>query len=129
MKPRTDSVSRVVDSDWIIASVLRIISGAVFHILGICDGGAPGAKKRLAPKRKCKFNEDWKRGFAWIAKLPDCGMAQCNLCATDFSISSGGRTDVRRHQESVRHARLGSTKGGMVQYFAHGQNEVDEYVI
>ena len=40
-------------------------------------------------------------------------MAQCNLCATDFSISSGGRTDVCRHQESVRHARsrLGSTKG------------------
>ena len=31
----------VVDSDWIIARVLRIISGAVFHILGICDGGAP----------------------------------------------------------------------------------------
>ena len=58
-------------------------------------------KKRLAPKRKCKFNEDWKRDFAWIAKLPDCGMAQCNLCATDFSISSGGRTDVRRHQEST----------------------------
>ena len=43
-------------------------------------------KKRLAPKRKCKFNEDWKRDFAWIAKLPGCGMAQCNLCATDFSI-------------------------------------------
>ena len=87
------------------------------------------AKKRLAPKRKCKFNEDWKRDFAWIAKLLDCGMAQCNLCATDFSISSGGRTDVRWHQESVRHARLakskGSTNGGMVQYVAHGQNEVD----
>ena len=22
------------------------------------------------------------RGFAWIAKLPNNGMAQCNLCAT-----------------------------------------------
>ena len=63
-------------------------------------------KKRLAPKKKCKFNEDWKTDFAWIAKLPDCGLAQCNLCATDFPIlSSGGRTDVRRHQESVRHGR------------------------
>ena len=71
----------------------------------------PPVKKRLAPKRKCKFNEDWKRDFAWIAKLPDCGMAQCNLCATDFSISSGGHTDVRRHQESVA--------------LRHGQNEVD----
>ncbi len=33
-------------------------------------------------------------------------MAQCSLCVTDFSISSGGRTDVRRHQESARHAKL-----------------------
>ena len=47
------------------------------------------------------------------------------LYSRPYSISSGGRTDVRRHQESVRHARLGSTKGGMVQYVAHGQNEVD----
>ena len=29
-------------------------------------------------------------------------MAQCNLCVTDFSISSG----VRRHHESARHAQL-----------------------
>ena len=58
---RADRVSRVVDSDWIIriVSVLRMISGAVFHILGIYA---------MAPKRKWKFNEDWKRDFAWIAK-------------------------------------------------------------
>ena len=37
-------VSRVADSDWIIASVLRMTSGALFHILGICDGGAPSEK-------------------------------------------------------------------------------------
>ena len=37
-------MSRVVDSNWIIASVLRMISGAVFHILGICDGGVPSEK-------------------------------------------------------------------------------------
>ena len=78
----------------------------------------PDGIKRLEPKRKCKFNDDWKRDYAWIAKLPDTGMAQCNLCATDFSVTSGGRTDVRRHQESVRHAWLvnseGTTKGGML---------------
>ena len=83
----------------------------------------------MVQKRKWKFNKDWSRDFAWIAKLPDNGMAQCNLCAMDVSISSGGRTDVRRHQESPRHAKLakskGSTKGGMVQCVAHGQNEVD----
>ncbi len=75
--------------------------------------------EKMALKRKCKFNEI---GGAWTAKLPDNGIAQCNLCATDFSISSGGRTDVRRHQESARHDKLakskGSTKGGMVQYLA-----------
>ena len=31
----------------------------------------PEGIKRLAPKRKCKFNDDWKRDYAWIAKLPD----------------------------------------------------------
>ena len=43
MNTRADRVSMVVDSDWIIASVL-MISGAVFHILRICDGGAPSEK-------------------------------------------------------------------------------------
>ena len=60
----------------------------------------------MAPRRKCKFNDDWRSHFTWIAKLTDNGMAQCNLCVTDFSISSGGRTDVRRHQESAQHAKL-----------------------
>ena len=50
--------------------------------------------KKMTPRRKCKFTDDWGRYFAWIAKLPDNGMAQCNLCVTDFSISSGGRTNV-----------------------------------
>ena len=30
-----------------------------------------------------------------------------------FSISSGGRTDVRRHQESARHARLSWRREGL----------------
>ena len=124
MNTRADRVSRVADSD-------RQRSpddfGCCFpHSRDMRWRSEPPVKKRLAPKRKCKYNEDWKRD---LAKLQDCGMAQCNLRATDFSISSGGRTEVRRHQESVRHARLakskGSTKGGMVQYVAPGQNEVD----
>ena len=65
----------------------------------------------MAPKRKCKFNDDWRRDFAWIAKLPDNDMAQCNLCVTDFSISSDGRADIRWHQENARHAKLAKGKG------------------
>ena len=56
-----------------------------------------------------------------------------HLCATDFSISSGGRTDVRRHQESASHANwrrvLLSVRAlrrvGWSSMSAHGQNEVD----
>ena len=48
--------------------------------------------------------------------MPNNGMAQCNLCVTDFSISSGGRTGVRQHQESARHAKL--AKSGLYEAFA-----------
>ena len=54
----------VVDSDWTIPSVLGIILGAVFHILGIYAMAEPEGIKRLAPKRKCKFNDDWKRDYS-----------------------------------------------------------------
>ncbi len=60
--------------------------------------------------REMERGRGWRRDFAWIAKLPDIRMAQCNLCVTDFSISSGGRTDVRRHQESARYAMLAKSK-------------------
>ena len=33
-------------------------------------------------------------------------MAQYNLRVTDFSISSGGRMDVRRHQDNARQTKL-----------------------
>ena len=46
------------------------------------DGEAPAEK--MVPRRKCKFNDDWRSHFAWIAKLPDNVIAQCNLCVTDF---------------------------------------------
>ncbi len=75
----------VVDCDWIIASVLRIICARCFPYYSR-DASLSGYEmanpplKKLAPKRKCKFNDDWWRDVAWIAKLPDNGMAQCNLC-------------------------------------------------
>ena len=50
----------VMDSHWIIASVLRITC-ALFSIiiLRIWDGGGVGPPlKKMAPKRKCNFNED-----------------------------------------------------------------------
>ena len=72
-----------------------------------------------------------KQNVACIAKLPDNGMAQCNMCATDFSIPCGGRTDVRRHRASARHAKMAKSKGlyegwdGPEAYVVNGQNKVD----
>ena len=62
-----------------------------------------------------------RTGGAWIAKLPGNAMAQCKLCATDFSISCGGRTDDHRHQGSARHEGW----DGPVAYVVHGQHEVE----
>ena len=93
---------------WIIASVL------CFPYYRVSDGEAPVEK--MAPRRKCKFNDDWRSHFTWIAKLPDNGMAQCNLCVTDFSISSGGRTDIRRHQESAHHTKGPATRNDIVDF-------------
>ena len=79
---------------------------SLFSILsGMTEMAKPPLKKWRRGE-KCKFNDDWRSHFAWIAKLLDNGMAQCNLCVTNFSIPSGGRTDIRRHQESARHAKL-----------------------
>ena len=77
----------------------------------VWDGEAPVEKN--GAEEKMQVNDDWRKDFAWIANMADNGMAQCNLCMTDFSIglSSGGHTGVRRHQESARHAKLAKSMG------------------
>ena len=75
--------SWVVDSGWIIASVLWIICA---RCLPYHSRDMKRRIEKITPKRKCKFIDDWRRDFAWIAKLPDNGMAQCNLCDRLFDI-------------------------------------------
>ena len=87
-----------MDSGWIIASVLWIICA---RCLPYYSRDMKRRIEKITPKRKCKFIDDWRRDFAWIAKLPMAWRSV--ICVTDFSISSGGRTYVRRHQESACH--------------------------
>ena len=54
-----------------------MISGAVSTFSGYAMAVAP-VKNDWHQRENAKFNEDWKRDFAWIAKLPDCGMAVCD---------------------------------------------------
>ena len=57
----------VVDSDWIIASVLRIICAHYFPY-------SRDSVEKMVPKRKCKFNEDWRRG-----RWGGGGVEVCNI--------------------------------------------------
>ena len=82
------------------------------------------------PKRKVKFNTEWTETYPCIGKSAQgVDYARCTLCVCDFAVSSGGRTDVRRHVETARHKRMAqtvvATKGGMGQYVAKGDNAID----
>ncbi|KAI0234891.1 hypothetical protein LSAT2_014710, partial [Lamellibrachia satsuma] len=56
-------------------------------------------------------------------------MARCTLCVCDFSVASGGRTNVRRHVKIARHQTISktmvATKGGVGQYVAKGNDAID----
>ena len=85
---------------------------------------------KVADKRKSKFNLEWFTEFPYIGRSQQSvGMAKCTLCVCDFSVASGGRTDVRRHVETARHQKMSetmvATKGGVGQYVAKGSNDID----
>ena len=85
---------------------------------------APNFKRRrVKPKRKAKFNENWISEFSCIGKSQFEGNARCTLCACDFTITSGGRVDLKRHIETIRHRKLSkATTAGIGQYIAQGNN-------
>ena len=91
---------------------------------------APNFKRRrVEPKRKAKFNENWISEIPCIGKSQFEGNARCTLCACDFTMTSGGRADFKRHIETTRHRKLSkattATKGGIGQYIAQGNNAID----
>lgn len=63
----------------------------------------PEAKKK---KYSCKFQHEWKKVHSWIQPSSIAtDMCFCTLCGTNFSVSSGGLYDVRRHSESALHKK------------------------
>ena len=93
-------------------------------IMAVSGNGCKRVKQTLqTPKRKVKFNTEWTETYPCIGKSAQgVDYARCTLCMCDFAVSSGGRTDVRRHVETARHKRMAQTvvapKGGMGQYVA-----------
>ena len=66
------------------------------------------------------MQEDGRRDFAWIAKLPDNGMAQSNLCATfryHLVVARMIAVTKRVHATLEVGEEKGATKGGMTQIY------------
>lgn len=56
------------------------------------------------PKFKSKFKENWKKEFPFISVVEgDDHKVLCSICASTFSISSGGLNSIRDHVKSARH--------------------------
>ncbi|XP_078495454.1 uncharacterized protein LOC144750537 [Ciona intestinalis] len=56
----------------------------------------------IMPKRKCKFTDDLQREFSYLRDQGH-GKLLCNICLSVFSISHGGRSDVKDHLATKKH--------------------------
>lgn len=91
---------------------------------------APPSKK---PKLEQKFRPEYTSTWASIvrSKLSD-GHARCTTCETDFTIKSGGASDIERHVKTKKHQeadKLRSKNNTVTSYFASTSNPLDEKVM
>ncbi|XP_013858856.1 uncharacterized protein LOC106514241 [Austrofundulus limnaeus] len=57
-------------------------------------------------KTSCKYLEKWDSEFTFLKKSRvGHNYTFCKICNCDFSVSHGGRNDVRQHEKSVKHKR------------------------
>lgn len=60
--------------------------------------------KIVSRKRKCTFNDAIKSTFPYLREIPGKDTSVlCSVCNSVFSISSGGRTSVAEHEQTVKH--------------------------
>ena len=53
-------------------------------------------------KRKCNFTSDIKRDYPFLNETVDSKVL-CNYCQSVFSISHGGRSDIKDHLKTKKH--------------------------
>ena len=73
----------------------------------------PNVKKK--PKYQSKFQESWGKEYPGIQKSSKGeGFAYCAFCLESFSVTHGGKNDVKKHSERQKHLdqeRLAKKKG------------------
>ena len=55
-------------------------------------------------KRKCTFNSELQADYPFLKKVHGRNdRVKCTHCLSEFSISHGGRSDIKDHTKSVKH--------------------------
>jgi hypothetical protein len=72
------------------------------------------------PKRKCTFNDDLQKEFAFLRKTKLDSEVNCTQCNVTFSVSHGGRSDIKNHMKSGRHKKAVESLASKGSYFTVG---------
>jgi undecaprenyl pyrophosphate synthase len=70
------------------------------------------------PKRKCSFTEDLQKEFAFLRKSKLNSEVNCTQCNVTFSVSHGGRSDIKDHMKSSRHKKAVEGLASKGSYFS-----------
>jgi hypothetical protein len=71
-------------------------------------------------KNKNYYSEKWQESYSWLVKGRREGVGKCIACNSEFSIVNGGKFDVKKHQQTVKHKtnfELFSKNTSLRQYF------------
>lgn len=82
------------------------------------------------PKYACKFNKAWLKEYQFIQPVStDNTSAHCTWCKSSFSVGAGGKNDITRHCESVKHktyAKSIKKTSSLTSFFSAGDRQQDE---
>ena len=62
-------------------------------------------KKRSRLHTKSRWQASWTK-YRLKASVKGATFAHCTVCGSDFSVSSGGLHDVKRHCKTLKHTRM-----------------------
>jgi hypothetical protein len=57
-------------------------------------------------KRMCSINSEWLIKYTWLKYVPDDETKLfCKVCSKSFTISHGGKCDVKKHANGFQHKK------------------------
>ncbi|KAG8239414.1 hypothetical protein J437_LFUL012750 [Ladona fulva] len=89
----------------------------------------------MAPRRKCKFNDNLQKEFEFIKKVKpeDEHEVRCTVCGTPYSVAHfSGRTDITDHISSKKHERalnVASSSQKLLPFFKRQEIRESDFVL